>query len=143
LDVALPATLTGAERRTELDVEPEVRSASAGLSTLRYLYGSTFVNIAWLTGLVVLLTSINVGGLLCSRLASKFTEVAILRGLGATRPRIVRTILMESVLLSLGGCAIGLPLAYVAAPAFVTLLPVGNVPWTISLTPDARVIAAA
>jgi len=143
LDVALPATLTGAERRTALDVEPELRSASAGISTLRHLYGSTFVNIAWLTGLLVLLTSINVGGLLCSRLASKLTEVAILRGLGATRARIVRTILMEAVLLSLGGCAIGLPLAYVAAPAFVTLLPVGNVPWTISLRPDGRIIAAA
>ena len=143
LDVALPATLTGADRRAALDAEPELRSASAGHSTLRNLYGSTFVNTAWLTGLLVLLTSINVGGLLCSRLASKLTELAILRGLGATRARIVRSVLMEAVLLSFGGCAIGLLLAYVAAPAFVTLLPVGNVPWTISFAPDGRVIAAA
>jgi len=50
---------------------------------------------------------------------------------------------MEAVLLSLGGCAIGLPLAYVAAPAFVILLPRGVVPWTISFTPDGRIIAAA
>ncbi|MFL6280334.1 MAG: ABC transporter permease, partial [Vicinamibacterales bacterium] len=143
LDVALPVTLTGAARRAALDSEPELRSASAGHSTLRNLYGSTFVNTAWLTGLLVLLTSINVGGLLCSRLASKLTELAILRGLGATQARIVRSILMEAVLLSFGGCAIGLPLAYVAAPAFLTLLPVGNIPWTISLTPDGRVVAAA
>jgi predicted permease len=143
LDVALPATLTGAARRAALDAEPELRSASAGHSTLWNLYGSTFVNIAWLTGMLVLLTSINVGGLLCSRLASKLTEVAILRALGATGPRIARAILMEAVLLSLGGCAIGLLLAYVAAPAFVTLLPVMTVPWTISLKPDGRVIAAA
>jgi predicted permease len=139
----LPATLTGAARRTALDAEPELRSAAAGHSTLRNLYGSTFVNTAWLTALLVLLTSINVGGLLCSRLASKLPELAILRGLGATRVRIVRSVLMEAVLLSLGGCAIGLPLAYVAAPAFVTLLPQGIVPWTISFTPDGRVIAAA
>jgi len=143
LDVALPATLTGAARRAALDSEPELRSASAGHSTLRNLYGSTFVNSAWVAGMLVLLTSINVGGLLCSRLASKLTEVAILRALGATGPRIARTILMEAVLLSLGGCAIGLPLAYVAAPAFATLLPVGNIPRTISLTPDGRVVAAA
>ena len=143
LDAALPATLTGAARRAALDAEPELRSASAGHSTLRNLYGSTFVNTAWLTGLLVLLTGINVGGLLCSRLASKLTELAILRGLGATQARIVRSILTEAVLLSLGGCAIGLPLAYIAAPAFVTLLPVGNLPWTISFTPDARVFAAA
>jgi predicted permease len=143
LDVALPPTLTGAARRTSLDAEPELRSASAGHSTLRNLYGSTFVNIAWLTGLLVLLTSINVGGLLCSRLASKLPELAILRGLGATQARIVRSVLMEAVLLSFGGCAIGLPLAYVAAPAFVILLPRGVVPWTISFTPDGRVIAAA
>jgi putative ABC transport system permease protein len=143
LDVALPATLTGAARRASLDAEPEVRSASAGHSTLRNLYGSTFVNMAWLTGLLVLLTSINVGGLLCSRMAAKLPELAILRGLGATSARIVRTILMETVLLSLGGCAVGFPLAYVVAPAFVTLLPVGNVPWTISFTPDARVLAVA
>jgi predicted permease len=143
LDPALPPTLTGAERRAALDVEPELRPASDGHSTLRNLYGSTFVNTAWLAGLLVLLTSINVGGLLCSRLASKLTDLAILRGLGATQSRIVRSILMEAVLLSIGGCAIGLPVAYIAAPAFVTLLPVGNVPWTISFTPDARVLVAA
>lgn len=50
---------------------------------------------------------------------------------------------MEAILLSLAGCAIGLPLAYIAAPAFVGMLPVGNVPRTISLAPDARVVAAA
>lgn len=143
LEVTLPATLTAADRGAALDVEPELRSASAGRSVLRDLYGATFVNIAWAAGILVLLTAINVGGLLCSRLASKLTEVAILRGLGATGPRIARTILMEAALLSLGGCAIGLPLAYVAAPAFVSLLPVGNIPRTISLTPDGRVVAAA
>jgi len=143
LDAAVPPTLTGTARRAALDVEPELRSASAGISGLWNLYGWTFVNTAWLAGLVVLLASINVGGLLCSRLASKLTELAILRGLGATRGRIVRTILMEAVLLSLGGCAIGLALAYVAAPAFVSFLPVGNIPRTISLTPDGRVVIAA
>jgi predicted permease len=143
LDVALPAALTGAARRTALDAEPELRSARAGHSTLRNLYGSTFVNTAWLTALLVLLTGINVGGLLCSRLASKLPELAILRGLGATRARIVRSVLMEAGLLSIAGCAIGLPLAYVAAPALATLLPVGNASWTISFAPDGRVIAAA
>ena len=143
LDIALPATLAGAARRAALNTEPEIRSASTGYSTLRNLYGSTFVNIAWLTGLLVLLISINVGGLLCSRVASKLPELAILRGLGATRARIVRSVLMEAVLLSVAGCALGLPLAYVAAPAFVSLLPVGNIPWTISFTPDGRVMAAS
>jgi predicted permease len=51
--------------------------------------------------------------------------------------------LMEALLLSVGGCAIGLSLTYVAAPAFVTLLPQGVVPWKISFTPDGRVIAAS
>ena len=139
----MPPTLTGAERRAALDAEPEVLRATAGHSLLLNLYGSTFVNMAWVAGILVLLTSINVGGLLCSRLASKLTELAILRSLGATGPRIARTMLVEAVLLSLGGCAIGLPLAHVAAPAFVGLLPVGNVPRTISLAPDGRVVAAA
>jgi hypothetical protein len=142
LDAALPPALTGAERSAALDAAPELRSASAGHSTLRNLYGATFVNMAWVTGFLVLLTGINVGGLLCSRLASRLAEVAILRGLGATRVRIARILLMEVVILSLGGCAIGLPLACAAAPAFATLLPVGNLPWTISFTPDGRVIAA-
>ncbi len=143
LEDALPATVSGTERRASLEGDPELRAASTGLSMLRNLYGSTFVNIAALTALLVLLTSINVGGLLCSRLASKATELGILRALGATRPRIVGTMLMEAVLLALGGCAIGLPLAYAAAPTLVALLPVGNLPWTISLRPDGRVLAAA
>lgn len=142
-DAALPATLTGDERRAALDAVPELQPGSAGHSTLRDLYGSTFVNTAWLTALLLLLTSINVGGLLCSRLASKLPELAILRGLGATPARLVRSVLMEAVLLSCGGCLIGLALAYLAAPNVVSLLPVGLVPWTIPLTPDGRVIAAA
>lgn len=143
IEAALPATMSAAERSASLATEPELQPASAGLSTLRNLYGSTFVNIAALTVLLVLLTSINVGGLLCSRLASTATELGIMSALGATRPRIVRAMLMEAVLLALGGCLIGLPLAYAAAPAFVALLPVGNVPWTISLGPDGDVLAAA
>ena len=142
-DEALPASLTGDGRRAALEVVPQLLSGRAGVSTLRNLYGSTFANIAALTALLVLLTSINVGGLLCSRMASKVTELGILRALGASRPRIVRAMLVEAVLLALGGCAIGLPLAYAAAPTLVTLLPVGNLPWTISLQPDGRVVAAA
>jgi putative ABC transport system permease protein len=101
------------------------------------------VTLAILTAALALVAAINVGGLLCSRVAARSHEWAVIRALGGSRTRIIRELLAESFMLAIAACAVGIPLAYVAAPAMVTLFPVGNLPWTFSLTPDWRVIAVA
>lgn len=89
---------------------------------------------------LLLIACANIGNLLLARATSREREVAIRTTLGATRGRITRQFLIESLLLSLTGGALGLVLAAWGRQAFEAFGP-GFLPAAHGFEIDGRVLA--
>ena len=91
-------------------------------------------------GLLLLIACANVAHMLLARGAARIREVALRSALGATRSRIVRQLLTESVVLSLASAAAGLALASWAVRALAALAP-AFLPRVESVSLDPAVLA--
>jgi len=89
-------------------------------------------------GLILLLAGVNVANLLLTRGLSKKSEWALRTALGASRPSIVRQVVMESVLLSIVGGLVGVLFAWVSFDALLAIVP-SDLPRVDEVALDSRV----
>ena len=105
----------------------------------RFLKGPLWAMMA-MVGLVLLIACANVANLMIARSMARQKEVAIRLSLGASRGRLVRQLLVESVLLSLAGGLLGLAIAPPTMHLLVSIMPQMDPPLKFLADPNLRAL---
>lgn len=109
----------------------------------RAIVGRFVALLSAFVGLILLIACFNVAGMLLTRGAGRAEEIGVRLALGATRPRVIRLLLVESLIVALGGAVVGLAAAWAAIRVLEASLPALRFELAFGMGVDARVAAFA
>jgi predicted permease len=127
--------------RFESPMKVEVAPAAGGLTQLRRRFSSPLLVLMTIVASLLLIAATNVGSLLLARASARQKEMAVRLSLGASRRRLIRQLLTESILLGVAGGLLGLLLAPATAAFLVRFLSSAVAGVELSFGIDARMLA--
>jgi putative ABC transport system permease protein len=116
-------------------------SASTGFSELRQDSETPLWLLLGISGLVLLIACANLANLMLARAGARERQITIRRALGASRWRMIRELLSESLLLAAAGAICGLFLAFAVSRMLVALISTAQNQILLDLGMDWRVLA--
>jgi putative ABC transport system permease protein len=137
----VPAEYDAAARQDYVRFSLKAQPAATGASPLRKQYAEPLWMLLSISGLVLLIACANLANLMLARAGARQREMALRLTLGASRLRLTRQLLVESLLLALSGAAIGIALAQVLGRVLTAYINNTQDPLFLPLYPDLRVLS--
>jgi len=135
-DNRLPPGVPQSRRAGHVGLAPATEASS-----LRRQFSRPLVILLAMVGVLLLAACANTANLLLARGMARRPELAMRLALGASRPRLLQQLLVESLALAAIGGVCGVLLAQWATRLLVTFMSSGRTPLALDLTPNVRILA--
>src|SRR5580700_4813940 len=141
LQETIPPVYDGDGVKHYLEYKLGAFSASTGFSELRADSETSLWLLLGISALVLLIACANLANLMLARAGARERQITIRRALGATRWRMIRELLSESLLLAAAGAVCGLFLAFAVSRLLVAFISTSQNQVFLDLGMDWRVLA--
>ena len=139
-EATLPARFQADDIKFYLAYKLKAFPAENGFSELRSDYSNPLWMLLAIAGLVLLIACANLANLMLARASAREKEIAVRLALGASRGRLIRQLLSESLLLAAAGAISGILLARMLSGVLVAMISTESDTMFLDLAPDYRVL---
>jgi putative ABC transport system permease protein len=137
-EATLPPVYTPDTAQNYLGFKLTANPAGSGVSDLREDYQDPLLILLGIAALVLVIACANLANLMLARASARERELAVRLAIGASRPRLIRQLLAESLLLAAMGAACGALLARFLSGYLVRFISTTDSPLYVDLGTDWR-----